>query len=179
MHAHAGSNLEVRAAKTTAELSTWSGNNPLCAAFKLTTANLGVLINCTQPMVARYMTIADVDTNGDSLPVCSMDALVNAPLPPAPPPAGAAGAPGPGATALSSISCCMHGTSLHVLVVHVVVDGCMHAPVQARCGTRPWRRRRLSRRWRRRSRPLRRWHRWHRLVALSALARRPAPARRA
>ena len=79
-----GTHIEVRAAKTTAELSTWSGNNPVCAAVKLTVNNLGMLINCSQPVLARYMTIADMD--GDTLPVCAMNALVVAPLPPAPPP---------------------------------------------------------------------------------------------
>lgn len=82
-----GTHIEVRAAKTTAELSTWSGNNPLCAAIKLTVSNLGMLINCSQPILARYMTIADVD--GDTLPVCAMNALVLAPPPPAPPPTDA------------------------------------------------------------------------------------------
>ncbi len=83
----------MRAAKTTAELSTWSGNNPVCAALKLTVDNLGALINCSQPVAARYMTVADMD--GDALPVCAMNALVAAPLPPAPPPLAAAspGAP--------------------------------------------------------------------------------------
>lgn len=106
---HAGTNIEVRAAKTMAELSTWSGNNPLCAAFKLTTANLGVTINCTQPIVARYMTIADVDTSGTQLPVCSIEALVNQPLPPAPAPEASAGAPGPGM--LLARTCCITSAS--------------------------------------------------------------------
>ncbi|CAL8467169.1 g6705 [Coccomyxa elongata] len=93
-----GVNIEVRAAKTTAELSTWSGNNPLCAAFLLTIDNLSKVINCTQPMAARYMTIVDVD--GDTLPVCAMDALVVNPVPPPFPPA-AAPAPPPTAGASS------------------------------------------------------------------------------
>lgn len=87
----AGVNIEVRAAKTTAELSTWSGNNPLCAAFLLTIDNLSKVINCTQPMAARYMAIADVD--GDTLPVCAMDALVVNPVPPPFPPAAAPAPP--------------------------------------------------------------------------------------
>lgn len=81
----AGVNLEVRAAKTTAELSTWSGSNPLCAAFKLTPDKINTIVNCTQPMAARYMTIADVD--GDNLPVCAMNALVGIPASPSFPPA--------------------------------------------------------------------------------------------
>ncbi|EIE26826.1 hypothetical protein COCSUDRAFT_64673 [Coccomyxa subellipsoidea C-169] len=75
-----GVNLEVRAAKTTAELSTWSGSNPLCVAFKLTPDKFNTIVNCTQPMAARYMTIADVD--GDNLPVCAMNALVGIPASP-------------------------------------------------------------------------------------------------
>lgn len=82
----AGVNVEVRAAKTPAELSSWSGTNALCASFKLTVDNLSTFVNCSGPMLARYMTITDLD--GDNLPVCGLDALVAyVPPPPAPAPA--------------------------------------------------------------------------------------------
>ena len=77
--AGAGANLQIRAAKTEADTSTWTGSNPICTQVNLTTSNLGKLVKCSQPMLARYLTVIDLDQ--DSLPICSLDAVISMPQP--------------------------------------------------------------------------------------------------
>ena len=72
-------NLQIRAAKTEADTSTWTGSNPICTQVNLTTSNLGKLVKCSQPMLARYLTVIDLDQ--DSLPICSLDAVISMPQP--------------------------------------------------------------------------------------------------
>lgn len=73
----AGVSIQIRAAKTEADTSTWTGSNPVCASVNLTTDNLGKLIKCTQPMMARYLTV--IGNDGDGLPICSLDAIISMP----------------------------------------------------------------------------------------------------
>lgn len=90
----AGVALQIRAAKTEADTSTWTGSNPVCAAVNLTTDNLGKMIKCSQTMLARYLTVIGTNLEGDGLPICSLDAIVTMPVPPnqaVPPSAGASG----------------------------------------------------------------------------------------
>ena len=79
LSAGAGVNLQIRAAKTEADTSTWTGSNPICTQVNLTTSNLGKLVKCSQPMLARYLTVIDLD--GESLPICSLDAVISMPQP--------------------------------------------------------------------------------------------------
>ncbi len=86
----AGAKIEVRAARTTAELSVYAGGNPICTAVLLTVSRLNQPINCTRIMAARFITVSSTD--GAALPVCALDALVDDP-PAAPPPAAPPAAP--------------------------------------------------------------------------------------
>ena len=79
LSAGAGVNLQIRAAKTEADTSTWTGSNPICTQVNLTTSNLGKLVKCSQPMLARDLTVIDMD--GESLPICSLDAVISMPQP--------------------------------------------------------------------------------------------------
>ena len=78
----AGVSIQVRAAKTEADTSTWTGSNPICATVNLTTDNLGKMIKCSQTLLARYVTVIGTNLGGDGLPVCSLDAIVTMPVPP-------------------------------------------------------------------------------------------------
>ncbi len=90
----AGVSIQVRAAKTEADTSTWTGSNPICATVNLTTDSLGKMIKCSQTLLARYLTVIGTNLGGDGLPICSLDAIVTMPVPPneaAPPSPGASG----------------------------------------------------------------------------------------
>ncbi|CAL5225302.1 g8102 [Coccomyxa viridis] len=89
-----GVSIQVRAAKTEADTSTWTGSNPICATVNLTTDSLGKMIKCSQTLLARYLTVIGTNLGGDGLPICSLDAIVTMPVPPneaAPPSPGASG----------------------------------------------------------------------------------------
>ena len=78
----AGVSIQIRAAKTEADTSTWTGSNPVCASVNLTTDNLEKMIKCSQTMLARYLTVIGTSGDGDGLPICSLDAIINMPAPP-------------------------------------------------------------------------------------------------
>ncbi len=90
----AGVSIQVRAAKTEADTSTWTGSNPICATVNLTTDNLGKMIKCSQTLLARYLTVIGTNLGGDGLPICSLDAIVTMPVPPNEAPSPSPGASG-------------------------------------------------------------------------------------